>query len=250
MFTYILAAYDFGYAWPWTYGHLFLSFVLAGLALLLWKRVPRWASAIIALGMAWAFASFLIVHYGFLFTSPLKLPTEHFMANGGGRVLDIGAGSGRATIMVGTARPSVRVTALDNFSADYIKGNGPERLMANAREAGIDKRVDVLTADMRKIPAEAGSYDGVVSSYAIDHLNRKGIGEALAEVGRVLKPNGEFLLMIIAADAWLKFTFGPLLLHQQKISPEFWRKNIEGGGLQIVEEGRLPGTKYYLCRKR
>ncbi|MFX8312614.1 class I SAM-dependent methyltransferase, partial [Acinetobacter baumannii] len=75
----------------------------------------------------------------------------------------------------------------------------------NVKAAGIDQsRVRVIEADMRKIPAPDNTFNAVISSYAIDHLDRAGIKTALHEVNRVLAPGGDFLLMVIRADAWLK----------------------------------------------
>src|SRR5215471_5411843 len=58
-----LLKYDFGYEWPWVYGHLAAAgafLLLAGLAWwLAWPRALRIASAA---GLAWALAGFAIVH--------------------------------------------------------------------------------------------------------------------------------------------------------------------------------------------
>ncbi len=250
MLAYILLGYDFGYAWPWTYGHLYLAILLALLAWAVRKRLPVWATAIIAAGALWAFAGFLIVHYVFFFNAPPPMPTQRFMTSGQGRVLDIGCGSGRTSIMVGTARPKVLISALDNFSATYIRGNGEDLLRRNLRIAGIDSRVQMLNADMRRIPAPDASFDGVVSSYAIDHLSRAGIEQTLGEVSRVLRPGGEFLLEVIRADGWVKFTYGPLLvMHMRRVEPGFWTTMLERAHLNLIEQGTTPGSAYFLCRK-
>jgi len=43
----------------------------------------------------------------------------------------------------------------------------------------------------------------VVSAAAIDHLNREGVERTLAEVSRVLRPDGQFLLMVVNPDVWV-----------------------------------------------
>ena len=96
-------------------------------------------------------------------------------------LLDLGAGSGRSSIMVLLERPRTTLVALDNFSATYIKDHGPEKLKANLRAAGVDRRAEVVSADMRKLPFPDGSFDALVSTYALDHLPRKDIPGALAE---------------------------------------------------------------------
>jgi len=248
--AHLFAGYDFAYTWPWTYGHLIVALALAGAGRLGRNKLGRWISLALYGAAAWAFAGFLIVQLVFGYNSPQRMPTDRFMLGARGEVLDIGCGSGRTTIMVGLARPWVRIAALDNFSAQYIRNNGEDLLRQNLRVAGIeDGRVRVLRADMRHIPAKDGEFDGVVSSYAIDHLNRKGIEQTLAEVARVLKPEGEFLLMVISSDAWLKVVYGPMLMHMRGVWPDYWQGSLEKVRLRVVEQGRTPGSAYFLCRK-
>jgi SAM-dependent methyltransferase len=251
-----LSGYDFAYGWVWNYGHLYLALVLAALIWILRARAPRWALALLGVVALWALVGFFIIQLAFRFNLPQVLPTEDFLKDGAhkpatARVLDIGCGSGRTTIMVALARPGVHVTGLDNFSADYITENGPERLKKNVRVAGIDEnRVDVLAADMRKIPAPDASFDGAVSSFAVDHLDRQGMVTALHEISRVLKPDGEFLLSVIAADSWLKMVYGPLLMHHmRRVTPQFWENQLRDAGLTVTAQGRQPGARWFLSRK-
>ena len=87
---------------------------------------------------------------------------------------------------------------------------------------------------MRRLPFEQATFDGVVSTYAIDHLNREGINMSLREASRVLKPGGEFLLLVITKDLWLKLTFGPLLLHSGTHNQAWWTSRLEEAGFQMV----------------
>ena len=101
---------------------------------------------------------------------------------------------------------------MDIYSGYWgIDENTPERFMRNARIAGVAERADARVGDMRKLPFADGEFDAVVSSYAIDHLRRDERPNAIAEVARVLKPGGEFLLMIIHVD-WKTWLVSPLLL--------------------------------------
>jgi ubiquinone/menaquinone biosynthesis C-methylase UbiE len=142
------------------------------------------------------------------------------------------------------------VVALDNWSADYIVGNGPRLLVANAEAAGAADRVEVSTGDMRSLPFEDDAFDAVVSTYAIDHLSSEGITKALAEAARVLKPGGTFLLMVINGDGWLAFVFGPLAhMHGFRDVRDPWTSRLTDAGFEIVERGRLPGTAWFLVGK-
>jgi SAM-dependent methyltransferase len=248
MLTYLLA-YDFGYTLPWTHGHLIAAICLAAAAWLLARRKWRWTSRLLWALAAWALAGFLVIQFVFGFNRPMNLPAQSFMSANTGRVLDLGAGSGRASVMVGLARPGVRVVGLDNFSAQYIEGNGPDLFMKNMRMAGMEKRAEILSADMRKIPAPDESYDAVVSSYAIDHLSRQGIEQTLGEVRRVLRARGEFLMIVFRPDFWLSVPYGPIP-GRHIPRPEFWRTQLAQSGLDILEEGTLPGTIYFYCRKK
>ena len=85
---------------------------------------------------------------------------------------------------------------------------GQVKLRANLREDGVEQRVTIQSGDMRRLPFEPAIFDAAVITYAMDHLNRTGSIAALAETFRVLKPGGDFLLMVISKDGWPKFTFG------------------------------------------
>ncbi len=255
MLTY-LTGYDFGYGWFWNDAHLYLALAIAALAGIAWKHLPRWARILSGALVLWGVASFLIVQFGFRFNLPQVLPTEHFLSEAAARpapiqVIDLGSGSGRTTIMVARARPNTKLTALDNFSAEYIENNGAARIKANFRNAGIElNRLEVLPADMRHIPRPDASFDAAVSSYAIDHLRHDDIPVALHEVSRVLKPNGEFLVCLIAADTWLKVVYGPLLMHHMwRVKPGFWEHELNDAGMTVIEQGSQPGAKWFLCRK-
>ncbi len=247
-----LFRYDFGYAWPWTWGHLIAAAIFAvataGLAA---AGRRRWSLVTGALTV-WAIAGAIIVNGLLRFSLPEVLPTPQFLASGEGRVLDLGAGSGRSTLMVLLGRPAARVTALDIFGTEYgIVGNSPDRLLANAKAAGALDRVDVKVGDMRAMPFDAHTYDGAVSVAAIDHLNREGVEKTFAEVRRVLKPNGDFLLMVINQDTWIRTAF-PMLAHHgyfgARANPDRWRDAMTAAGLAVVESGLRPGMLWVLAR--
>lgn len=246
---------NFGYPWFLTYGHLTItavavSFWLVGCARK-WRKAPM---VLIGAVTIWSAAAFLVDRFALDVNGRLPLPTERFLASGAGRVLDMGAGTGRSTLMVLEARPQSTVVALDLFGESYQQHFGPgqsgqERLLSNLRAAGLEHRAAIQTGDMRKLPFEAATFDGVVSTYAIDHLGSDGVTASLSEASRVLKPGGEFLMMVITKDAWLRFSFGPLLLHHGTRSPARWTGLLQDAGFQIVEQGTRPGTLYFLARK-
>ncbi len=256
---------DFGYSWVLTYGHLLLAAPAAlAAAWLGQRRRARWAKWLLIVLAAWATAAFLVVKFGFRLDAPVKPPTSRFLASGGGVVLDMGCGSGRSSIGLLLARPQVTVIGLDNWSATYVRENGPDLVLANARAAGVADRISVQSGDMRILPFEDGSFDAVASVYAIDHLDPEGIVLALAEAARVLRPGGEILLLNMHRDAWMKFAYTPLhVLHSSQASTALhggtsprptspdalWRARLSHVGFEVIETGRRPGTLFYLARK-
>ena len=248
------AGYDFGYEWQWTHGHLIPASACAALALLAWSRHWRWVGFVTAAIAAWALLGFAIVSFGLMPNSPLALPTAEFLKSGAGQVLDIGAGSGRATLMVLLARPQSQVTVLDRFAAGYgIEANSPERLLANARVAGVESRIKVQTGDARQMPFAANSFEAAVSTYVIDHLGRTGAAQALTEINRVLRPDGQFLLMVINRDIWVKLAYPFLHGHGyfgQMPARRYWLTSLETAGLEPLLDGTTPGTLYILARKK
>ncbi len=245
--------YDFDYAWPWTYGHLIAAVVCTVLALVA-HYFRRTGLTILAGVLAvWAVCGAYIVHGQLRFSRPVVLPTGQFLASGSGRVLDVGAGSGRSTLMVLLSRPDATVVALDRFTGYYgIVDNTPDRLLANARAAGVDSRLEVKVGDMREMPLEDASFDGVVSVAAIDHLNSDGVQRTLAEVARVLRPDGQFLLMVVNPDIWTKVALPFLHAHGYfggPAIPEWWRSQLMAAGLSVVEQGTQPSTLYFLAKR-
>jgi ubiquinone/menaquinone biosynthesis C-methylase UbiE len=242
--------YDFGYPWWLVNGHL-IPFVLFALLVgaALWRGWPRWLAAAFGVGAAWALVSFVTLQ---MLATPATLPSERFLSSGTGRVLDVGAGSGRLGIGVLLARPRTTVTSLDIYSGYFgIEDNSPDRLMKNARAAGVADRMDWKIGDMRKMPIGDREYDSVVSSYAMDHVGKEGAVAAVHETARVIKPGGEFLLMVVNTDWWIRFV--SLLPHHTMEHPEAnaarWRSLLQQEGFELLEEGTSLGTLYFVSRR-
>jgi SAM-dependent methyltransferase len=246
---------DFGYPWWLSYGHLAVFGVFAaGLFLGYARRWSKWLMIVLGALALWSATAFLLIHFGLDINGRASLPTQNFLRSGTGRVLDLGAGTGRSAIMVLAARPQATLVASDLFGDSFERHFGPgespqQRLLRNLKAAGVDQRASIVLADMRKLPFEAGSFDAIISSYAVDHLNREGIDQALGEAARVLKPGGDFLLVLVANDRWVKFAFGPLLSHGGTRGSAWWGARVKEAGFQVVEEGTSPATLYFLLRR-
>jgi len=244
-----IGTYQFGYSWPITYGHLVPLTVAVVLGVVaMWRRWPRVVLGLAGLVALWSIGG-LVISYPL--TVPMDLPTTRFLSSGSGRVLDAGAGSGRAAIGVLLARPSATAVGMDIYEGYWgIEGNTPERFMLNARIAGVADRADARRGDLREMPFGEGEFDAVISAYAIDHLGSGGIVKALAEVARVLKPRGEFLLMIVNADRLTRVLSPHAIGHHPRQDPARWRARLDEAGFALEEEGTKPATLYFLARKR
>lgn len=249
------AQLNFGYPWWLSYGHLP---IVAGAACLLLlgyvRKWSKWPMLLLGAVFLWSGVAFLVTRFGFDVNGRPALPTQSFLRSGKGRVLDIGAGTGRSSIMVLDNRPEATLVALDlfaeSFDRHFGRGESPQqRLLANLKAAGVEQRATIETADMRKLPFEAATFDAIVSAYAIDHVNRQGITEALAEAARVVKPGGDFLLMVIGKEPWGQLAFGPLLQHGGARGSVWWNARLKEAGFQVLEEGTRPVTLYLLARR-
>src|SRR6266542_155101 len=112
----IKAQLDFGYPWWLSYGHLIV--IAAAVALLVlgyarkWSKVPMLLVGVVVL---WSTVAFLAARFVLDVNGRASLPTQNFLRSGTGRVLDMGAGTGRSSIMVLEARPQANLVALDLF---------------------------------------------------------------------------------------------------------------------------------------
>ena len=246
---------DFGYPWWLSHGHLAIfAGALSGLLVGYWRKWPKWlAVALVALTL-WSGAAFLVVRFTFDVNGTASLPTPSFLRSGAGRVVDLGAGTGRSSIMVLQGRPRATLVALDLFADSFEQHFGPgaspqQRLLANLRAAGVDQRATIENGDVRKLPFESATFDAAVSSFVIDHLGREGAKQALSEAARVLKPGGDFLMTIANDDAWTRFAFGPVLVHTAR-DATWWKARVEEAGFEIIEEGTPPMRLYLLAKRR
>jgi SAM-dependent methyltransferase len=245
---------DYGYPWWLSYGHLPILLVMLTILLVgSLRRWPIWLRLLVGVVALWSAAAFLVDRFVININGQAKLPTERFLASGAGRVLDVGAGTGRSSIMVLEARPHTTLVASDLFGESFDEhfgreGSPEQRLFANLKAAGVYQRATIVKADMRKLPFGSAEFDAVVSAYAMDHVNRAGSDQAIAEAARVLKSGGEFLLMVVAVEPWTEFAFGPLLMHSGRGS-DWWTEHVRNAGFEVMEEGTRPFTFYILARR-
>src|SRR4051812_27416911 len=111
----------------------------------------------------------------------------------GQRVLDVGCGTGTLALLLTTAHPAVRITALD-----------PDpKALSRARRKAIRAGASVSFARAfgDSLPYADGMFDRVFSSMMFHHVPRSEKAGVLAEIRRVLKPVGRLELLDFAGGA-------------------------------------------------
>src|SRR5260370_34184112 len=107
-----IGSIDYGYPWWLSYGHLPVR--IAGLAIGFLGHTRKWSrGAMLFVGalILWSGAALLIERFVINVNGRTELPTQSFLATGTGRVLDMGAGTGRSSIMVLEARAEAALVA-------------------------------------------------------------------------------------------------------------------------------------------
>lgn len=130
-----------------------------------------------------------VVHHVFRLTRIHQEMITLAELRAGQRVLDVGCGTGNLLRAIGRRYPEVELAGLD-----------PDPMMLaragrKARRAGLDLRLDRGFA--QDLPYPDGSFDRVFSSLMLHHLDTAAKDALLAEVRRVLRPDG----LLVLADA-------------------------------------------------
>ncbi len=103
------------------------------------------------------------------------------------RVLEIGCGTGNLALRAARRHPDTQLVGIDPDEAALA------RARRKAERRGLDVRWDTGVA--QDLPYEDGSFDRVLSSLMLHHLDGEDRAEALREVRRVLTDDGVLHLM-------------------------------------------------------
>jgi len=132
------------------------------------------------------------------------------------KILDVGSGTGTMVVKIKQAHPTAEVTGLDGDPQIL------EIARAKARKRGMEIRLDQGMSFDLPYPDE--SFDVVLTSMMLHHLNREDKQRTAQEMYRVLRPGGQLL----GADfAEPRSSFGkairPLTRHFERIA-----ENVDG----------------------
>lgn len=144
----------------------------------------------------------------------------------GARVLDVGAGFGRHAFEV--ARRGGRVVALDYAAEEVVQTRATIGGMVDAGEIPIDRFVGVLRGDATRLPFADGSFDVVITSEVLEHIQDD--VAALTEMVRVLRPGGRFAATV---PSWF-----PEVVNW-KLSEEYHAPASPGGHVRIYSATEL-----------
>jgi len=105
------------------------------------------------------------------------------------RVLDLGCGIGNILIAlaerIAFGHPPIGV---DVSPALIDIGRG------EIRKAGLEKKIELRVAPATRLPFDDASFDVVLTSHVIKHLDDEALAASLHEVARLLRPGGRFLI--------------------------------------------------------
>lgn len=106
----------------------------------------------------------------------------------GDLVLDAGAGFGRHAFEL--ARRGAQIVALDYAAEEVVATRAVFGAMVDAGEIPLERYVGVLRGDATKLAFADSSFDRVITSEVLEHIQSD--VDAIAELVRVLKPGGTF----------------------------------------------------------
>lgn len=144
----------------------------------------------------------------------------------GDRVLDVGAGFGRHVFEI--ARQGAEVVALDYAADEVIGTRNTLAAMVTEGEIPAQRLVGVLRGDGTTLPFADNSFDVVITSEVLEHIQDD--VTAIAEMFRVLKPGGRFAATV---PSWL-----PELICW-KLSDEYHAPKAVGGHVRIYAKAEL-----------
>jgi arsenite methyltransferase len=111
-------------------------------------------------------------------------------------IIDIGCGRGAVLLMAASLLPTGKASGIDLWKSVDQSGNAEAITRRNAEIEGVAGRVELHTADMRKLPFPDGSFDVAFSSLAIHNIqDPAGRAQAITEAVRVLKPSGRIIIV-------------------------------------------------------
>ena len=134
----------------------------------------------------------------------LPMAAEHLA--GATSILDIGCGEGQVARLAASLPGVGRVVGVDRTANQLATGRGRGGRVAYGR------------ADAAALPFPTCSFDAVIACLVFEHISR--VDAAVAEVGRVARPGGRFLLFL---NHPLLQTPGSGWIDDRILDEQYWR---------------------------
>jgi len=147
------------------------------------------------------------------FLSILTYARDADDALNGKRILDCGAGGPVPPLAV-FAEQGLEAHGID------ISETQLEKARAYCSKKGLE--IEFKHADMRELPYPDEFFDFVYEHFSICHLNPEDTAKTLAEMWRVLKPEGIAFFGVISTDCWPLSSYG-----KERNPGEYWM--VENG---------------------
>ena len=153
--------------------------------------VPWTIAGVLAASAGW-------VAYGTLRTKPRvwRATLDGLGLAGTEHTLDLGCGRGLVLIETAKRVPDGHAEGVDIWRNRDQSGNRRITTELNARAEGVADRITIRDADMTRLPIADHQVDLVTASFSLRSLAvADERAAALAEVARVLKPGGRFVIL-------------------------------------------------------
>ena len=143
-------------------------------------------------------------------------------------ILDVGCGTGRLLGLAQSRFPGAKLFGVD----------AAIEMVRQAQTSHPDGAIRFQQAVAEELPFPDASFDLVFSTMTFHHWSDQGRG--IAEVARVLRPGGRWLLAEFVASGFVGLMRRVLRLHQFPERADLQRRLVVSG-LQVVAEERVKG---------
>ncbi len=158
------------------------------------------------------------------------------------RVLDVGCGHGLMLLGAAKRLKTGRAVGVDLWKKEDQAGNDPEATRENARREGVADRVELHDGDARRLPFPDGSFDVVVSSWALHNIyDAAGRDQAVREIVRVLKAPGRLALVDIRHGGEYAATLRAAGMGDVRLSGPNFQFLVPTRVVTAAREGIAPG---------
>ena len=151
---------------------------------------------------------------------------RHSGIRDGMKVLEVATGSGEMFKRLVDANPSGSTFGLD------LSPNMAAHSLRRARKTQPGAQAHCGAVDVRSLPFRSASFDAVMCCYLLELLSEEDIRITLREIRRVLRPGGNFSLVVIGQN--VKF-FNGLYAVAGRLVPAFWGRQVEHDVLEMIQ---------------